>query len=167
AKAAGAARVIAIDINDDKLNLAAQLGATDTINSSELNASEEVRNLLGRGVDVAFEAFGSVPTVKLAVDLLDDWGRAVLAGIAPAGHTMDIDITQVVRRKLRILGAFGASPSTTMPDIIEMTAQGKINLQQLITNRFNFDETAAAYELLANRQIRGRGLIEINPQLDH
>lgn len=166
AKAAGAARVIAIDIDDAKLSLAAQLGATDTINSSERNASEEIRNLLGRGVDVAFEALGSVPTVKLAVDLLDDWGRAVLAGIAPAGHTMDIDITQVVRRKLRILGAFGASPSTTMPDIIEMTAQGKIDLKQLITDRFSFDETAAAYDLLANRQIRGRGLIEINPQLD-
>lgn len=165
ARASGAERVIAIDIDDDKLALAAQLGATDLINSSDTDAAATVKNLLGRGVDVAFEALGSVSTVKLAVDILDDWGRAVLAGIAPAGHTMDIDITQVVRRKLRILGAFGAAPSQAMPAVINLAAEGKIDLKNLITNRFTFEETACAYDMLQERKIRGRGLIETNLKL--
>lgn len=167
ARAFGAERVIAIDIDDDKLALAKELGATDVINSSETDPVKAVKDELGRGVDVAFEALGSIPTVKLAVDLLDDWGRAVLAGIAPAGHTMDVDITQVVRRKLRILGAFGASASHAMPAVIDLAARGKIDLNKLITHRFRFDETALAYNKLNSREIRGRGLIETNPNIEN
>lgn len=166
ARAFGAERVFAIDIDDEKLALAKDLGATDVINSSQVDPVKAVKYELGRGVDVAFEALGSVPTVKLAVDLLDDWGRAVLAGIAPAGHTMDVDITQVVRRKLRILGAFGASASEAMPAVIDLATRGRIDLGRLITDRFRFDETALAYNRLNGREIRGRGLIETNPRIE-
>ena len=165
ARAAGAKRVIAVDIDDDKLALARELGATDVINSATVDPVETLRQLLGRGVDVAFEALGSVATVKLAVDVLDDGGRAVLAGIAPAGHTMDVDITKVVRRKLKILGSFGAAASTAMPEVIQLAAEGKIDLDKLITHRFAFEQTAEAYQLLNERKILGRGLIETNPAL--
>lgn len=165
ARAFGAKRVIAIDIDDEKLALAAEFGATDVINSATTDPMDAVKSRFGRGVDVAFEALGSQPTVKLAVSLLDDGGRAVLAGIAPVGHTMDIDITQLVRRKLRILGSFGASASRAMPAVIDLAAQGRIDLQKLITQRFSFDEIPLAYEHLNRREIRGRGLVEINPTL--
>lgn len=165
ARAAGAQRVIAVDIDDDKLALARELGATDVINSSSTDPVEAVMELLGHGVDVAFEALGSVPTVKLAVDILDDGGRAVLAGIAPVGKTMDVDITKVVRRKLRIYGSFGAVASTAMPEVIQLAAEGKIDLQKLITHRFTFEQTDEAYQLLNERRILGRGLIETNPAL--
>lgn len=165
ARAAGAAQVIAVDIDDEKLALARELGATETINSAAADPVETVHHLLGHGVDVAFEALGSVPTVKLAVDLLDDGGRAVLAGIAPAGQTLDVDITKVVRRKLKILGSFGASASTVMPEVIQLATEGKIDLAKLITHRFAFEETAEAYQLLNERKILGRGLIETNPDL--
>jgi succinate semialdehyde reductase (NADPH) len=89
----------------------------------------------------------------------------VLAGIAPAGHTMDVDITKVVRRKLRILGSFGAPASTAMPEVIRLAAEGRIDLKKLITHRFTFDQTAEAYQLLNERKILGRGLIETNPAL--
>lgn len=165
ARAAGARRVIAVDIDDEKLVLARELGATDVINSATTDPVESVQELLGHGVDVAFEALGSVPTVKLAVDILDDGGRAVLAGIAPAGHTMDVDITKVVRRKLKIYGSFGAAASTAMPEVIRLAAEGKIDLEKLITHRFAFEQTAEAYQLLNERKILGRGLIETNPAL--
>lgn len=165
ARAAGAAKVIAVDIDDEKLALARELGATETINSGDADPVETVHQLLGHGVDVAFEALGSVPTVNLAVDLLDDGGRAVLAGIAPAGHTLGVDITKVVRRKLKILGSFGASASTVMPEVIRLAAEGRIDLDKLITHRFAFEETAEAYQLLNARKILGRGLIRTNPAL--
>lgn len=165
ARAAGAQRVIAVDIDDEKLALARELGATDVINSTAEDPVKIVTELLGHGVDVAFEALGSVATVKLAVDMLDDGGRAVLAGIAPAGHTMNVDITKVVRRKLKILGSFGAAASTAMPEVIQLAAKGKIDLHKLITRRFAFEETAQAYQLLNERKILGRGLIETNARL--
>lgn len=166
AKAFGASRVIAIDIDNEKLALAKQLGATDVINSTEVDPVAFVRELLGHGVDVAFEALGSVPTLKLAVNLLDDGGRAVLAGIAPAGHTMDVEIAQVVRRKLRILGAFGARASEAMPAVINLASEGLIDLEKLITRRFRFSEVSGAYEMLNQRQILGRAVVEVNPDLE-
>lgn len=165
ARAAGAEQVIAVDVDDEKLALARELGATHTVNSTQQDPVAAVQEMLGHGVDVAFEALGSVPTVKLAVDLLDDGGRAVLAGIAPAGHTLDIDITKVVRRKIQILGSFGARSSAAMPEVIRLAAEGHIDLQAFITDRFDFTETDEAYRRLNARQIRGRGLIEVNPAL--
>ncbi|MFC7402605.1 zinc-binding dehydrogenase [Citricoccus sp. GCM10030269] len=165
ARAAGADRIFAIDVDDDKLALARELGATDVINSQNADPVQHITDALGHGVDVAFEALGSVATVKLAVDLLDDGGRAVLAGIAPAGQTMDVDITKVVRRKLQILGSFGASASSTMPEVIRLAAEGQLDLDTLITHRFAFEQTDEAYQLLNERKILGRGLIETNPSL--
>ncbi len=80
---------------------------------------------------------------------------------------MDVDITQVVYRKLRILGAFGASASQAMPAAIDLAAQGKLELGKLITVRFQIAETALAYEPLSARDIRWRGLIETNPAIEN
>lgn len=165
ARAAGAERVIAIDVNQDKLALATRLGATDTIDSTREDPVEAVRNVLGHGADVVVEALGSTPTVQLAVDLTDDGGRAVLTGIAPVGQTIDVDITKVVRRKIRILGSFGARASVAMPAVLELAGQGALDLEALITDRFTFSEVDTAYQRLNAGDIRGRGLIEINPAL--
>lgn len=166
ARAAGASRVIAIDIDQGKLALAAELGATDTIDSTRDDPVQALKDLLGHGADVVVEALGSAATVQLAVDLTDDGGRAVLAGIAPVGQTIGVDITKVVRRKIRILGSFGARASTAMPAVLELAGQGVLNLEALITDRFSFAEVDAAYQRLNAGEIRGRGLIEINSGLD-
>lgn len=161
ARAAGAANVIAVDIDDEKLELARELGASLTINSTVADPAETIREQLGKGVNVAFEALGSTPTTRQAVDLVDDGGRVVLAGIAPAGHNLDVEITKVVRRKIQILGSFGARPSSTMPKVIGLAAQGLIDFQKLITHRFTFDEMDRAYSELAQRRIRGRAVVSI------
>lgn len=161
AKAAGASEVIAVDVDDEKLELARKLGATTTVNSTVNDPIQYITEQLGHGVDVAFEALGSTPTTRLAVDLVDDGGRVVLAGIAPAGHTLDVEITKVVRRKIRILGSFGAHPQHTMSKVVKLAEDGLIDLKQLITDRFPFDQLDHAYSELANRRIRGRGIITV------
>lgn len=165
ARAAGAERVVAIDVDDDKLALAEELGATETINSTRADPVESLHGLLGHGADVVIEALGSAATAKLAVDLADDGGRAVLAGVAPIGQTLDVDITKVVRRKIQILGTFGGQAHETMPEVLRMVEQGGIDLERLITDRFSFDEVGEAYRALDERRIRGRGLIEIASEL--
>lgn len=162
AAAAGAARIFVVDLDDAKLELAKQLGATDVINAAEYDPLDVIDAALGHGMDVVFEALGTQATVQQAVSLADDGGRVVLNGIAPPGHVLDTPIAHLVRRKIQILGSYGATVSTAMPAVIELAAQGKIALQKLITDRFTFEQTDAAYKALDARQIRGRGVITLD-----
>ncbi|UEJ81843.1 hypothetical protein Bra3105_13445 [Brachybacterium halotolerans subsp. kimchii] len=76
-----------------------------------------------------------------------------------------MEIAKLVRRKLRILGSFGAPASTTMPEVIRRAAEGAIDLERLITDRFAFEETAEAYRKLNEREIRGREVVMVEPEL--
>jgi succinate semialdehyde reductase (NADPH) len=158
----GAKQIIAIDISDDKLRLATDLGATDVVNSRTIDPVERIRELTGgRGVDVAFEALGSAATVETAIHLVDDGGRVVLVGIAPAGVTAGLDVAHVVRRKIQILGSYGARARTDMPTVLDMVASGIIDVKTLITDRFSLDQAAEGYELLSAGKIVGRAVIDI------
>lgn len=165
AAAAGAQRIFVIDLDDNKLSLARDLGATDVINADRQDPLEYITTELGHGVDVVFEALGTQATVQQAVSLADDGGRVVLTGIAPPGHVLDTPIAHLVRRKIQIVGSYGATVSTAMPAVIDLAAHGEIALQQLITDRFTFDQTDEAYRALDARNIQGRGLITINSDL--
>jgi succinate semialdehyde reductase (NADPH) len=154
---------VAIDLADDKLDLARRLGATATVNASSVDAVEAVREVTGgKGVDVAFEALGSPATVETAIDVVDDGGRAVLVGIAPVGSLATFDITRVVRRTIRILGSYGARARTDMPLALDLVARGLVHVDELITDRFPLEETARAYEALDNRRVVGRAIIEMS-----
>lgn len=158
----GASKIIAIDLGEDKLALARELGATDTVNAQTEDPVQAVRTLTGgRGVDVAFEALGSAQTAKTAIDIVDDGGRVVLVGIAPAGVTAEIDIAKVVRRKINILGSYGGRARRDMPAVLALAAAGKVRLDRLITDRFDLDHAEVAYRRLAQRDIVGRGIIDV------
>lgn len=160
AAALGAGRIIAVDISDEKLILAKEMGATDTVNSLHQDATQTVRELTGSlGVDIAFEAFGSAGTVETALELVDDGGRVVLVGIAPAGVKANLDIARIVRRKIQVLGSYGARASTDMPEVIRLAASGKIKLNELITDRYALEDADQAYKDLDNRVITGRAII--------
>jgi len=165
AAAAGASRIFVIDLADDKLQLAKELGATDVINTNHQDPLEVITKELGHGVDKVFDALGTQATVKQAVSLADDGGKVVLAGIAPPGHVLDIPIAHMVRRKIEVVGSYGATVSSAMPVVINLAADGKVNLDRLITDRFDFGQTDAAYKSLDAREIRGRGVITVNPEL--
>ena len=163
AKAFGASRIIGVDLVDAKLDLARQLGATDVVNASEVDVPERVRELTdGRGVDVAFEALGSPLTVDAAIRSVDEGGRAVLVGIAPAGVEAAFDITHAVRRKIRILGSYGARARTDMPLVLELAAAGQLHLDRLVTRRFSLDEADTAYRELDAGTIVGRSIVELS-----
>jgi S-(hydroxymethyl)glutathione dehydrogenase/alcohol dehydrogenase len=115
----------------------------------------------GRGVDVAFEALGRPATFELALNLLGDGGRAVMVGIAPAGVTGQIDITRLVRRKLQVLGSYGARARTDMPAVLRLAAEGVVRPGQIITRRYRLGDAAEAYAALDRGEIVGRAVIEI------
>jgi succinate semialdehyde reductase (NADPH) len=163
ARAAGVAQVIAVDVSDEKLAAAKALGATHVVNSATEDAAARVIELSGgKGVDVAFEALGRKDTFALAVDVLDDGGRAVVVGIAPAGSRGDIDLARLVRRKLTILGSYGARARADMPQLINLVRQGVVTPKDVITRRYSLDEAPEAYDALARGEIVGRAVIEIS-----
>lgn len=162
AKAAGASQIIVVDVSDEKLEAAMRLGATDVVNSLRTDAVAAVIEATGgTGVDVAFEALGRSDTFATSVAVLDDGGAAVVVGIAPAGSRGDLDLSRLVRRKLRILGSYGARARSDMPALLRLVEQGTVDPAAVITRRYGLDTVDEAYRALARGEIVGRAVVEL------
>lgn len=162
AKAFGARTVIAVDVSDDKLAVASTLGATHTVNARSTDPVAEVMKATdGRGVDVAFEAFGSAMTFRQAAEMLADGGRMVPVGIAPGTTTADVQITRLVRRSQRIIGSYGARVRTDLPEVVKLVSDGLLRPTDTVTRKFSLAESDLAYSLLDAGEISGRAIIEM------
>jgi S-(hydroxymethyl)glutathione dehydrogenase/alcohol dehydrogenase len=160
----GAAEIIAIDVAADKLTAASEQGATQTVQGRGREVVEQVLELTGgRGVDVAFEAFGSPETFGVAADVAASGGKVAVIGIAPAGRMGEIDLSRLPRRKLQVLGSYGGRPRTDMPTIIDLVARGKIAPQSVISRRFPLAQAGEAYRLLGEGAIVGRAVVDMEP----
>jgi S-(hydroxymethyl)glutathione dehydrogenase/alcohol dehydrogenase len=159
ARAFGAAPIIAIDVRDDKLAAARDLGATHTVNGRAEDVASRVREITGgRGVDVAFEALGRPETFVQATSVVRDGGRAVMVGIAPTGVTAPIEITRLVRRGIRIIGSYGARTRVDLPAVLALARAGAIDASRTITRRYSLDQVADAYAALSGGEIIGRAI---------
>lgn len=163
AKAFGASQVIAIDVSDEKLAAVKKLGASHTINAKKVaNVADAIKSATGgRGVDVCVEALGRRETFLQAVQAVQDGGRAVMVGIAPAGMTADVEITRIVRRQIRIIGSYGAKARQDVPDIFRFVANGSIDVSGAITKRFTLETAGQAYTELDKGQITGRAIVVV------
>jgi S-(hydroxymethyl)glutathione dehydrogenase/alcohol dehydrogenase len=157
---AGAHPIIAIDVDDDKLAAARELGADVVINSRTEDALARVREATGgKGVHVAFEALGRPETFELAVSLLREGGRMVAVGIAAGAATAAVPITPLVRRGQEIVGSFGARTRQDLPDVVRMAAEGGYDVQHAVTRRFPLEEAGEAFALLDRGGIKGRAIV--------
>ncbi len=162
AVAFGAARIIAVDVNREKLEAAVALGATHTVDASAADPVEAVRALTeGRGVAVAFEALGSAVTFAAACGMADDGGAVVVIGIAPAGVTGQVDLSRLPRRKLRILGSYGGRPRTDLPALLHLVERGVLRPAAMVSRRFSLEDADAAYSALARGEIVGRAVVDV------
>ncbi|CAM00713.1 Zn-dependent alcohol dehydrogenase [Saccharopolyspora erythraea NRRL 2338] len=158
----GASVVVAVDISEDKLANARALGATHTVNSAEVDAPAAIREITGgRGVDVAFEALGSVPTFEAARDSVVEGGQIVVVGIAPRGTSGEFDLATIARRKLQIKGSYGAKPRRDMPVLLDLVARGLLRPQDAISRRYSFDQVQDAYDALRRGETVGRAVVDI------
>ena len=158
----GASQIIAIDLADDKLEAAQALGATAVVNARCHDPATAVAELTaGRGVDVAFEAFGSPTTFACALNLVGDGGSVVVAGIGAQGAQGQLDLMRLPRRKLRILGTYGGRPRAHLPLVLDLIAQKRLTPGRAVTARYTLDEVGTAYRRLGEGAIVGRALIEM------
>ena len=148
------ARVIAVDINDHKLDIATRFGAVATFNSAgPKKLDKEVRGLTGGGVDVAFEAVGKPATQEAALNCVKTGGRMVLVGYST--DTLPLNAGRVMFREIDVVGSLGCRP-VDYPRVIEMVRQGHIKLGDMVSHRFTLDHIDDAFE-----QLRGGDAIRV------
>ncbi len=160
ARLVSARRIIAVDISDEKLELARRCGATDLIDARGLDVVAHIRELTGDSVDFAFEALGSSPTIQAAYEMIRPGGTAVVAGMAPYGEMVPINALALASLEKTLKGSFYGSARTSldMPLLVHLAQTGKIELQSLVTRRYPLDAINEAYDDL-DRGETGRGLI--------
>lgn len=155
-----AARIIAVDVSQPKLEFARRFGATDEIDAREEDAARAIRQLTGGGVDYAFEVLGSPKTIRTAFDAVHQGGTAVAVGIAATGEEASVDINTLVLSEKTLKGSYYGSARTTidMPKYLQFVQTGRLDLDAQVTRRYQLDEINEAYDALAHGDV-GRGLI--------
>ena len=153
--------IIAIDLVDQKLERARQLGATHTICSRQEDVKESLLKITGnRGVDYAIESAGRKETMEWAFQIVrPEGGLCVLAGNLPYGEKISIDPFDLIKGK-RIVGTWGgeSEPDKDIPHYAEMYLAGKLSLSSLITHEYSLPEINEALAELDRGGV-GRALI--------
>jgi len=145
---AGAARVIAVDIDDRKLATAKRLGATHTVNSKETDPVEAIRELTGGfGADTVIEAVGRPETYRQAFYARDLAGTVVLVGVPTPEMTLDLPLLDVFGRggALRSSWYGDCLPSRDFPMLIDLYLQGRLDLDAFVTETIALDEVEDAF----------------------
>jgi S-(hydroxymethyl)mycothiol dehydrogenase len=157
ARLAGASRIVAVDIVDEKLALALELGATDAVDGRSGDSVAQVRELTG-GVDFAFSAIGSPAGLVDAVRMCGYAGTATLVGVPPAGRTLDVDVDRdLFGPKVSIAVTHGGDtiPQQDFPFLAQAALDGRLDLDRFVTRTVGLDEAASAlYELHAPKGVR-------------
>jgi alcohol dehydrogenase len=150
AVAAGASRIVAVDLNDEKLALALSLGATDAVNAAEPNAAAAMMDLTAGGVDVAFEMAGSARAASLAFDVVKRGGSTVIAGLAPPDAAMPVPLVRLVAEERSVKGSYIGTcvPKRDLPRYIAMHRRGILPVERLVSGRLGLDDINAAFDLL-------------------
>jgi S-(hydroxymethyl)glutathione dehydrogenase/alcohol dehydrogenase len=159
AKLMNASRIIGVDIYDHKLEFTYKFGATDVVNSREVDAVKAIKNLTG-GVDMAFDTFGSTITTSQAVNSLGKGGTAVLVGLAPVGDTAPIDMVDLVRNQKTLVGSYygSVSPHHTFEKLVGFYLKNQLDVDSLVSRTYSLDQINEGFDAL-DRGEDGRGII--------
>ena len=150
AVASGAVEVIAVDLNDDKLKAAKELGATFTVNARDPDAAAKVREYTKGGVDFAFEMAGVTPAMELAYRITKRGGTTVTASLFHPQHTWPIQQVSLVAEERTVKGSYIGSciPSRDIPRYIGLYLRGKLPINKLLGERLKLDDINRGFDKL-------------------
>jgi S-(hydroxymethyl)glutathione dehydrogenase/alcohol dehydrogenase len=138
---AGAERIIAIDTQPSKLELAKEMGATDTLNASNIDPVKAIREMTGGGVNYSFEALGTKTTAEQAFGMLRAGGTATIIGMVPFGVKIELHGYDFLRdRKLQGTSMGGNRFRVDMPRLLSLWKQGRLKLDHLISGRIKLEQ---------------------------
>ena len=146
---AGAGRIIAIDKDPFKLNLAKRFGATDVVDANEGDVVKRIVEMTGGGVQYSFECIGLKITAEQSFSCLRSGGCATLIGMIPVGTRIELHGVDFLRER-RIQGSMMGSNRfrTDMPRLIEFFMQGKLHLNEMISARIKLEDINEGFAAL-------------------
>jgi len=148
---AGAGRIIGVDINPAKYELARQLGATDFLNPKDVaSTSEALVDMTDGGVDFAFECIGNVEVMNQALmSCHKGWGQCIIIGVAGAGEEIHVRPFLLVTGRVWRGTAFGGTRGRTqLPQYVDWYMNGRLNVDDFITHTMRLDEINDAFDLM-------------------
>jgi len=178
AKAIGADPIIVIDLDNDKLAFALRFGATHTINAAvkepiqairELTRDTSRRNIMSmpvEGADFVFDCIGIKTTMEQIIPAArggffgaEPGGTAVLVGVPST--TVELSAVDILVNEKKFIGSIGGScsPDKDFPKYLQWYAEGKLDLDSLVTKRYSIDQINAATAALKAGEIAGRSII--------
>lgn len=151
AVAAGAREVVAVDLHEDKLALARELGATFTVNAADPDAAEKIRAHTQGGVEVAFEMAGAVPALELAWRITRRGGTTVSAGLPHPDRRLALPPVQLVAEERSLRGSYigSAVPVRDIPRYIALYQQGKLPVNRLMGEQMPLADIHVALDRMA------------------
>jgi len=161
---AGAHPVVAIDVFDNRLELARTLGATHTINSRTTDVIQAIDGIVGPdGIDVAIDNTGNVDVISLASRLTSTRGRTVLVGVPPKGATASIS-TLPLHFEKRLVGSHGGEcrPDVDIPRYVRMVEDGRLSLAGVVGRRYHLDQINEAIADMTSGRLAGRAVIHFS-----
>ena len=142
----GAARIIAIDVLENRLAMARRCGASDTVNSTGAVPSEISRLTNGRGVDLVFDAAGVPATINAGIEIVRNGGTLMLVGLA--SPVMEIEYKHAVIKELKLLTSY--MYTTEMREGLQMIIDGKLDVKPMISSVLPMSEGPRIFEELAS-----------------
>lgn len=160
--------IVAVDVSEEKLAFARRFGATHTVNSREADAVGAIQELTNGGADYAIDAVGLPQTqeqilrsVRMGYSGLDRGGTALLIGLTPPGAKAILDTGLFIGNRYFTRTSGGdCRPDRDFPLFVRWYREGKLNLNDLVTNRYTLDRINAAVDDLEHGRILGRGILE-------
>jgi L-iditol 2-dehydrogenase len=154
-RAAGVSKIVSVDIEDDRLAQARELGAAHTVNPRTADAPARVRELTeGRGADVAFEAVGIEATVQACIAAVRKGGCVTLVG--NSAPQIALPIQSVVTRQIRLQGSCASNGE--YPEALELIASGRVEVDRFISATARLEEGPGWFERLHHGE---RGLMKV------
>lgn len=149
---AGASRIMAVDLNEDKFEMARMLGATDFVNPSKYDKpiQEVIVDLTDGGVDYSFECIGNTNVMRAALECCHKgWGESVIIGVAGAGQEISTRPFQLVTGRVWRGTAFGGVRGRTeLPGYVDNYMAGKINIDDMVTHTMGLEDINKAFDLM-------------------
>ncbi len=153
ARMVGADKIIGVDINPSKVEMARKFGMTHFVNPSEIGGDkvvEAIVDITGGGADFSFECIGNTTTMRQSLECCHrGWGESIIIGVAPSGAEISTRPFQLVTGRVWKGSAFGgARGRTDVPKIVDWYMDGKINIDDLITHVMPLDNINTAFDLM-------------------
>ena len=155
ARIVGAGKIVAVDTQKWKFDLARELGATDCIDASADDVVAAVHEATGGGADFVFECIGLPATVQQAIAMTGRGGTAILVGLVPMTQLAEFSPADVTLQEKKIVGSYMGSNHFRfdMPKYIDFYFDGRLHLDEMISSRISLDQVNDAFDRLRRGEV--------------